>query len=397
MMNTLKLSLALTAALLFVPTALHAEEFPGEAISADDFEKGFGEAGAISSAQKDSAEADRLRIGGTLAGDANVIVAEDRDYFYSVSTLWLYFDARLKSDIRAYTKLRGVVLNNDNPNAVAALPGGVSDVEEVKLMFNAHKRVFFTVGKQKIKWGSGKFWNPTDVVNSAPRDILYSDDRRSGVSILKTHVPVGSANFYLVNTFDDASRVREIGNAVRAEVPVGPAEFALSAAKFYDRDAIFGADLSAGVGPVDVHGEVAYSDGEVGDWVTGMTYELAYNDNDSILFTGEYFHNRDGVDSPNYQSLLVAGTYVPFQTAKHYGMLTIVAPKPGSWNDTTLSLFNLVNLSDGSALSKLSASLTLMQDLIFEPSVSVRYGDKNGELRLLGQKFDVGTRLRVDF
>jgi len=396
-MKTLKLSFALTSTLALAPLVTRAEEFPGGEVSADEFEKGFGEAGGISNTQKDSAEADRLRIGGTLAGDANVIVAEDRDYFYSVSTLWLYFDARLRSDIRAYTKLRGVVLSSDDPNAVASLPGGISDVEEVKLMFNAHKRVFFTVGKQKIKWGSGKFWNPTDVVNSAPRDILYSDDRRSGVSILKTHMPVGSANLYLVNTFDDAERVREIGSAVRAEIPVGPAEFALTAAKFYERDAIFGADVSAGVGPVDVHGEVAFSDGEVGDWVTGVTYELAYNDNDSILFTGEYFHNREGVDSANYAALLMAGTYVPFQTAKHYGMLTVVAPKPGSWNDTTLSLFNLVNLSDGSALSKLSASFTLMQDLVFEPSVSVRYGDKDGELRLLGQKFDVGTRLRVDF
>jgi hypothetical protein len=295
-----------------------------------------------------------------------------------------------------------------------AVPASTSDVEELKLFFNANKDVFFTLGKQKIKWGSGKFWNPTDVVNAAPRDLLYSDDRRSGVSILKTHVPLGSANLYYVNSFDGADRLSEVGNSLRLELPVSRAEFAFTASKLQGQKAVLGADLSAALGDFDVYSELAYSsrsnatlfgptgayvpEGANVDWVAGASYELAYADNDSLSFAVEYFRNEDGYQSKSdYVWALAAGAYTPYQLARDYALLSIYVPTPGSWNHTTISLLNLVNLSDSSGLSKLGVAFELMQDLQFEPSLSWHFGDSDGELRLGDQKYDVAARLSVQF
>jgi hypothetical protein len=364
----------------------------------EDFEKGFGASSGISDFEKESAEEDRLKIGGSFASDAYVSWANDRDYFRSLNTVWLYFDATLRNDIRAYIKLRGVADSSSGAaQASSPLPASTSDVEEMKLFFNAEKRVFFTAGRQKIKWGTGKFWNPTDVVNQAPRDLLYSDDRRSGVSILKTHVPAGAANFYLVQSFNGADQLSEIGHSARAELPLGPSEFAFTASKLEGREAVFGADASAGVADFDVYAEYAYSD-DVHRWVGGLSYEMNFLDNDTLSLAFEYYHNGDGLtDSALYPLALATGSFVPYQVAQRYAMFMIYAPTPGGWNHTNLSLSNLFNVSDGSALSKLSVAFTLMQDLILEPSVSYHYGDEDGEMRQGDQRFDAATRLLVNF
>jgi len=402
------LAQSLSLLLLVSPFASRAEEFPGgETSSAEEFEKGFGDTKGITDSEKSAADEDRLKIGGTLASDIYVFGTTSRDYFSNPTTVWIYLDARLRHGIRAFVKARGVVdstgSSSTNASSAQYIPAGTSDVEEMKLNFNAHDRAFFTVGKQKIRWGSGKFWNPTDVVNSAPRDFLYTDDRRSGVPLLKTHVPVGASNLYLVQSFLGATRASEVGHSVRAEVPILSSEFALTASKLSGKSAVFGADLSVGLGDFDLHGEAAWSDaagrpsGHT-SWVAGAAYEWAYLDKDVVGLTVEYFRNADGQGSKaGYLPVLASGSYVPFRLSREYGMFLIYVPTPGSWNHTTFSLFNLVNLTDRSALSKLSVGFTLMQDLLLETGVSLHYGDSAGELRLGDQKYDVNARVRVDF
>jgi hypothetical protein len=381
--------------------------------SSDEFEKGFGAEQGISDLEKSNAEEDRLKIGGTLSLDVYDSVVGARDYLRNLSTLSVYLDARLRNDIRAYAKFRGVVEGASSADEVQ-VPASNSDVEELKLFFNANKDVFFTFGKQKIKWGSGKFWNPTDVVNASPRDLLYSDDRRSGVSILKTHIPMGDTNFYLVNSFDGADRLSEVGHSARFEIPLSSAEFSFTASKLQGQKAVFGADVSAALSEVDLHAELAYSsrsnstlygplgayvpEGENVDWVVGASYEMPYADNDSLSFALEYFRNDDGYQKKSdYVWAIASGSYTPYQLARDYALLSIYAPNPGSWSHTTISLLNLVNLSDSSGLAKLGFAFTLMQDLQFEPSLSWHFGDSEGEFRLGDQKYDVAARLSVQF
>jgi hypothetical protein len=381
--------------------------------TSDEFEKGFGEATGITESEKKSADDDRLKIGGSLASDLYIEATPARDVLVNLNTLWLYADAKLRNDVRAYVKARGVV-EGTSTTSTGAIPASQSDVEEMKLFFNAAKTVFFTVGKQKIKWGSGFFWNPSDVVNQARRDVLYSDDRRSGVTIVKSHVPLGTSNLYLVNSFTDADRVDEIGNALRFEIPVAQSEFAVTASKQRYQEAVFALDASVGVWDFDLHGEAAYSrksnqlfygasgpyskQTDTVNWVVGAAYEFKYSDQDSIAISAEYFRNQDGYKSrADYAYVLASGAYVPYYLADQYALLMVSASDPGSLSGVSFALINLFNVADGSALSKLSSNFTLMQDLNLTVAASYRYGSSDGELRFGNLRYGFETRLKVDF
>ncbi len=382
--------------------------------TSEDFERGFGAEGGMSEADKGTTDADRLKIGGTLAADLYVFGTRDRDYLKNLNTLWVYADAQLREDVRAFAKFRGVVDALPTGGAVgASIPAARSDVEELKLMFNAGKAVFFTAGRQKIKWGAGKFWNPTDVMNSARRDLRYTDDRRSGMDLLKTHVPVGPANFYLVQGFNGATRVNEIAHAARVEVPWSSGEASLSVAKRRGENTVLGADLSFAVWDLDLHAEVAGSSpsnqlrfGPTGpvatngthvSWVAGASYELPYGDNDSLSLIVEYFRNGDGYAKADYAWPIANGAYAPYYLAKQYLLAMLLVPTPGSWNDTTFSLLNLFNLEDGSAYTKFTTGFSFLRDLTWQIGASLNYGKSDGELRFGGQRYGLETRLLANF
>ena len=63
------------------------------------------------------------------------------------------------------------------------------------------------MGLQRIKWGSGRFWNPTDFLNQQRKDPLDFFDKRLGVAMLKLHLPLEAQgwNIYGIVDFEDVS------------------------------------------------------------------------------------------------------------------------------------------------------------------------------------------------
>jgi hypothetical protein len=396
-------------------TILCAEDFP-QSSSMADFEKSFSETSSLTQSEKDSVTEDRFHIGGKLAIDFFDTGIGTQDQFQNVNQFWLYGDAKLRNDIRAYIKALStfVTPETSNTQSFSQATEGVS-LEELKLFFNANNWVFFTVGQQKIKWGSSKFWNPTDIINSSKRNLLYSDDRRAGVNLLKTHLPVGAANFYYVTALDDANRVAELGHYGRLEWPIGSSEISFTVGKKYDDHAVYGADVSVGVWDIDFYSELAFSRGsnsifynETGaytqdsknttNWTLGLSYEMKYSDLESLSLGFEYFHNGDGYkNTNNYAYVLAAEAYVPFYLSQQYFLMSIYIPEPGSWNDTAITLSTIANITDKTYLSKLNFGVTLAQDLSLDLGLSFRLGSTSGELRYGDQRYQLESRLAVQF
>lgn len=397
-----------------------AEEFPGGSTPTqmptdEEFEQGFGEKTGLTSADREGIELDRLKLGGMLWNEllysrlsASSSVGRSA-YFSNPNSLWLYLDARLKDDVRGFVKLREIY------DPTPATGKSTTDLEELKLQFTLKKRVFFTVGKQKIKWGSGKFWNPTDFLNEQTRNFFYSQDLRSGVTLIKAHMPVGASNFYLIEKLDDAHQPAGLGHAMRAEVPIEASEIAASALLRNGRDPQFGLDVSTALWELDGYAEFAYSGGnrktfysrtgsatapdrDQTAWTVGLNYEAIYQDKDSMVFALEYFNQALGYTDPAvYPTILAAGAYSPFYLSRHYGMFMVQLPKPGTWNDVTFTLFNLVNLTDRSAMSRVESLIDLYEDLQLNLAVGVHYGEGNGEFKQGGQSFDLASRLMIVF
>jgi hypothetical protein len=393
---------------------------------------------------------DPLKIGGQFYLRAQVQGNEGvsfGDTSFSAPTLVDgYFDARPTDRLRGMvvgrlsfdptlsgqrTVLPGATPGDGGAPTDTARPNPTVLLDQAWLRFDIARTVFVSVGKQHVKWGTSRFWNPTDFLSPQPKDPLAIFDARTGASMLKLHVPWEDKgwNFYGIALLDNAgpaSTLGRIGGALRAEVVLGEAEMGASAVLQRGRKPRFGLDLSSALGPLDVYAEAALKKGSdtplyrlpagvtVEEFIKqlegleidslddltglpvesyfpdsltpqvsgGFTYTFAYNESDTATVGLEYFYNSTGYNFPAaYPYLIVQGTFQPFYVGKHYGAVYAVLVGPGSWDKTSFILSNLGNLSDRSFTTRFDVLHRTLSYLSVEAYVAASYGTKGGEFR----------------
>lgn len=384
---------------------------------------------------------DFLDIGGQLFLRLEYFTFDEGDLddfpLSAPALLDLYADARPNDRIRMYARGRvSHIATFEAPSAgeiTAQLPtlgGGTFQrqaeptavlLDQLWLKLDVARTVFVTAGRQQVRWGSGRFWNPTDFLNVRNRDPLAIFDERLGVGLLRLHLPVESLgwNFYGVAVLEGANEPGEVGGAARGEFLFGTNELALSAAvRPGDPPTVqLGADLSSGIGLFDVHVEAAVQHGvrrpffsgacapqdlapeelrdllplgrleeddRRDDWIpqvsAGAETSLNYSEEDSVLLGAEYFYNGAGyADDSLYPCLFARGAFFPLYTGEHYAGAYVVLPAPGSWNLSSFSLNVLGNLSDGSYLTRLDYAYVLHTYLRLNVYAGYHFGE-SGEL-----------------
>lgn len=375
---------------------------------------------------------DPLRIGGLFYLRTQLRHSEGispRDTAISTPTLVdAYMDARPTDRLRAFVSAR-LTFDPTRSTGTDAAPtpgfgfGGLGAsannpaifLDEAWLRFDILRTVFVTAGKQHVKWGTSRFFNPTDVLTPQRRDPLLVFDPRLGASMVKFHVPWEAKgwNFYAIALLDNAgaaTTLGQVGGAARAEVVVGPAELGIGTLQQPGRAPLYALDLSSALGPIDVYGELAllkgtdrpvyrFPDNPVAaggfaeeverDGINpqvsgGLTWTFAYSDTDTLTLGAEYFYNSLGANAVQlYPFLIVNGLFVPFYTGQHYAAAYALLIGPGSWDNSSFVLSTLTNLTDRSALSRLDYSHRLLRDLTVEAFGAVSYGNR-GEFKLGG-------------
>jgi hypothetical protein len=358
-----------------------------------------------------------------------------------------YFDARPTDRLRGMVVGRLSFDPTISPQSTSLFGPGTGDggsatpgtappnprilLDQAWLRFDIERTVFITAGKQHVKWGTSRFWNPTDFLSPQRKDPLAVFDARTGSSMLKVHVPWESKgwNFYGIALLDNAgpaSTLGRIGGAARAEVVLGQSELGASAVAQPGLKPRFGLDLSSALGPLDIYAEAALKKGSdqplyrLPEGITfqqlismaqdldiqtledlkklpvesyrptgltpqvsgGATYTFAYSENDSATVGLEYFYNSTGYDSAvAYPYLIAQGAYQPFYVGKHYAGLYGVLAGPGSWDKTTFILSTLGNMSDMSFITRVDVLHRALSYLSVEAYAAVNYGTKGGEFR----------------
>ena len=351
----------------------------------------------------------------------------------SPSFVDVYLDARPSDRLRGYVRGRLSYDPTIDPTAIGLTGLTQSQtrvqLDQLWLKLDVLRKVFVTVGKQRIRWGTGRIWNPTDFLNPTRRDSLNFLDTRLGVTLVKVHVPVEALgwNFYAIAELDQARTLEQLGAAFRAEVLVGDAEISLSTAVRKDSPWRFGADISLPIWDFDVHAEVALlhkvrtpffdartdasylndlrtiSDvatattalaalagqpvDRAGDWipqvVVGFDYVLRYNDQDNLVLAAEYFFNDAGTDlTGTYLPMLFNGVFQPLYIGRHYVSLAAYLVAPGDWDDSTFSFVGLANLSDKTGLVRFNYTVKVLTYLTVNAFAAGFFGASGGELRL---------------
>lgn len=416
-------------------------------------EQGLG--GAVVNRFEEGSEADdTLQIGGLFY--QRLFATNRAGTGFSNTTLSVptlvdgYFDGRPNDRLRAMVVAR---LRYDATTDEAAVQSRVLGrprenpsvtLDQLWLSFDIARKVFVTAGRQHVKWGTARFWNPTDFLHTVRRDSLALFDERTGTNMIRFNIPAESlgANFTAIALLEGArgaATLGGVGAAGRAEVVLGETEVGLDALVQHGARPKYGADLSTALGPIDVYAEAAlkagpafryeeaafqptplftlYEENEVATYglsaAGGLTWTFAYTENDTATVGAEYFYNPNGYADPEvYEFLLINGAFQPFYTGQHYASVYALVAGPGTWDKTAFVLSNLANLSDKSFVSRLDFTVRVLTYLTVEANVSVFYGNPDGELRLrlqvpghlIGgsdftlpeQRFTAGLGLRMD-
>jgi hypothetical protein len=362
---------------------------------------------------------DPLTIGGRLWLRLDGGIFEDTDTaqqpLFMPNLLDVYLDARPAERVRAYASARFTydpTVDEDNDDALFQTENG-GQLNELWLRFDVARRIFFTVGAQRVRWGTARVWNPTDVLNLQRLDPLAPVDLRTGVPLVRAELPIEAlgGGLTVVGQLDGADSLDGVGGAARLQMSADRLEVSLLASARVDEPLRFGADFSAGTGPFDIYGEALVAHGGkvrrwVGDFdlsvpalpreqsreddwilqaVGGFEWPIAYGDDDILVLGAEYLFNDTGyTDATLYPWLIAQGDFDPFYLGRHYLAAFLLLAGPGDWDDTSFVLTSINNLSDGTGVARLNLSHTVRRRLFVEPYVAVLYGEPGGEFRFSG-------------
>lgn len=368
---------------------------------------------------------DPLKIGGQFYTRAYTTMSTESDperWGFSVPTLLDgYMDARPNERVRGFMLAR-LAFDPMVPDAAAtssaSSPFGPQQklsisLDQLWLRFDIARAVYVTVGRQHVKWGPSHFWNPTDFLHNVRRNPLDPFDARLGTTAIKVQVPWERLgwNLYALGLFEDAivdGTLSNIGGGLRAEVVVGPAEIGAEALFQKGHRPRLGADVSAGVGPIDVYAEASLrkgweqpllrfaagtdpSMGVVETWREndytvqasgGLSWSLSVHDINVLTIGAEYFFNSVGYDDKAlYPYLIHANAFTPFYAGKHYAGIYAMLNTPASYHNLNVILSNVGNLSDRSFVARLDVSIIILTHLRLEGYTAWHYGHKGGEFR----------------
>ena len=353
---------------------------------------------------------DTLQIGGRLELYLNTEQKEGtslgRSPLQQRRQAEIYFDTRPNKNLRSFLRTRFAEVT---PSTPTSRTGVEPLIDELWLKWDLDDRMFFTAGKQYLKWGSARFWNPTDFTAKETRNPFELIDRRLGRSLIKIHLPMEKQafNFYAIVQLEDAENNQDIGAAWRAELAfLGQGEAALTLQSRAGGAQRAGLDVNSAIGPIDAYIETALSrretraiyegtfapekgriptasqdvDRAFTQVVVGLNRQWKFNDSDNLTAGCEFFYNELGYDDPKLELFAIANRQTEaLRAGRRYAGFYLLAPMLGPSNETSVYFNAIGNLTDKTRLARLTFAWSWFKDASLEAYVSQCLGDY-GEL-----------------
>ncbi|MGF1508748.1 MAG: hypothetical protein ACFB9M_04510 [Myxococcota bacterium] len=410
--------------------------------------------------EKLDAREDVLSLGGRLFLQTLVTGLLEQSFddyaFTAPSFLEIYLDARPSDRLRVFAQGR---IQTDFAFSEDGLPGlgsvnlfsfGITDtsaiLDQLWLKFDLARRVFITLGQQRLRWGSGRFYNPTDFLNPQRVNPVALLDQRVGIGLLKVHVPLEAQgiNLYGILDFEDVASVSDLGGALRAEIARGQTEVAVTVAFEDELGFRGGVDVSSALWRLDVRSEIAVTVGDEtpffeGNFSTqplefpdavdrsnrafvqalvGVEFPFKTDSTGGLLVIGaEYFFNQAGYSDKSLYPFLLVGSafgtalggasevaaqagfenvlpappealptgFPQFQVSRHYVGAYASWISPGSWDDTTISTALLADLDgeESSGTVTLTVGQSILTFLGIQAFVNLTFGGRGAFKPLL--------------
>lgn len=170
------------------------------------------------------------------------------------------------------------------------------------------------LGRQRIAWGSGRMWNPTDLFNPYNPAQLERDERTGVDAVLL------EKNFSALSRLSLAyapQRNASASRAVRYRTNFARTDIALMAGEFRDAR-VAGFEFAGRIGDAGVYGEVAHTRPSAGDAFTRSVLGAEYAFENTLTIGAEYYWNGEGTSQRSRYDFVRLFSGEIQNVAKHY-------------------------------------------------------------------------------
>ena len=238
-----------------------------------------------------------------------------------------------------------------------------------------------TLGRQRIAWGTGFAWNPTDLLNPY-NPFAVERQEREGVDALYLAQPLGVLS-KLEFAYAPGRGDLKTSAAARLGLNFKGYDYSLMTG-FFQEDWVVGGDFAGYVGGAGLRGEYAYTWKREGRDFFRAVVNMDYNFPKNYYAMLEFYYNGQGAtDKADYDyTLLLTGQSLSL--ARYYAAGYVTKELTPLLR---LDLYGIVNLVDGSNL--LGPALTYSVFTSLEASANVYFfnGGDDTELGGLGNAY----------
>jgi len=159
-------------------------------------------------------------------------------------------------------------------------------------------------GRQRIAWGTGRVWNPTDLFNPIS-PLRIEQAQRDGVDALSAEYFIGKlSSVNLVYAAGSNSDRDSVG--VRLGTNWRGYDFAFMAGDFR-QDTVVGADFGGSIGDAGFRGEATYTDPDQGRSFTRLVLSTDYSWPNTLYLLLEYLHNGGNLAGSGVADIVIEG------------------------------------------------------------------------------------------
>ena len=230
--------------------------------------------------------------------------------------------------------------------------------------------ISITAGKQRIAWGTGYIWNPTDIFNSYVLSFAVKDAEEANVEAVRAEIPIGQMGLFdgYVSTGNEWDKTQK---GIRVKNNYDNFDCSLSFTESAETGGQYGFDVAGDLSGIGIRSEIAVKQGSC-QFVLGGDYTFE---------NGLYLNLESFFDSSGSGSLEAYNWSDYFAgKIKHLGKNYIYLGLSKSINEITqIKNSAIINLNDLSFILYPQYSRNIMENLDLSLESLLTFGQRGSE------------------
>lgn len=309
----------------------------------------------------------RLQLGGNLSRNVAVDVQYDNELLLGNYTHTEQFRLQKNLPSGQYWSLTNNYAEGNSYYAVQSLYRGNITLASVSTDVR--------VGRQRIAWGTGRFWSPLDILNPFSPTQLERDER-IGVDAALIEYKVDALS-RLSAVYAPQHAADQSSAALRWHGNIAATDYSVVAGRFQD-DRVVGLDIAGQFRDAGIRGEVTYTRSRTGASFWRALVGVDYAFPNTLTLTGELYYNGPGAtDTEDYDFAALFSGRIQNVARPYFGGYAGYEVTPlVKWNNyLVLNLFDHSVFFSPSLVFSLKSNLDLAVGLqLYRGSTDSEYG-----------------------